>query len=70
MPQWPIAIGLGVFQPEKPVSNNIRELIDSSRLSGLQITVVAVCFFLNMLEEWMCLRFHLQRPAVLRQGVS
>ncbi len=32
------------------MSDQIRTLIDESRLTGVQISVVAVCFFLNMLD--------------------
>lgn len=49
------------------MSNNIRELIDSSRLSGLQITVLAVCFFLNMLDGMDVLAISFAAPAIAEE---
>jgi len=49
------------------MSTNIRELIDSSRLSGLQVTVLGVCFFLNMLDGMDVLAIAFAAPAIAEE---
>lgn len=46
------------------MSNNVRELVDASRLSGLQILVLAVCFFLNMIDGMDVLAIAFAAPAI------
>lgn len=46
------------------MSNEIRELIDSSSVSGLQITVLAICFFLNMLDGMDVLAIAFAAPTI------
>lgn len=46
------------------MSKSIRELIDSSRLSGLQVTVLAVCFFLNMIDGMDVLAISFAAPLI------
>lgn len=46
------------------MSANIRELIDTSRLSGLQITVLAICFFLNMIDGMDVLAISFAAPVI------
>jgi len=43
---------------------NTLELIDESKLTGLQITVLAVCFFLNMLDGMDVLAISFAAPAI------
>ena len=46
------------------MSNKIHELIDSSKLTGLQISVVGLCFFLNMLDGMDVLAISFAAPAI------
>ena len=43
---------------------NTLELIDESKLTGLQVTVLAVCFFLNMLDGMDVLAISFAAPAI------
>lgn len=49
------------------MSNQIRALIDESKLTGVQITVVAVCFFLNMLDGMDVLAISFAAPAIAEE---
>ena len=49
------------------MSDQIRTLIDESRLTGVQITVVAVCFFLNMLDGMDVLAISFAAPAIAEE---
>jgi AAHS family 4-hydroxybenzoate transporter-like MFS transporter len=49
------------------MSDPIRELIDESPLTGLQITVLAVCFFLNMLDGMDVLAISFAAPAIAEE---
>jgi len=46
------------------MASQIRELIDSSRLSGVQITVLAICFLLNMIDGMDVLAISFAAPAI------
>jgi len=49
------------------LSDRIRTLIDESPLTGVQITVVAVCFFLNMLDGMDVLAISFAAPAIAEE---
>jgi benzoate transport len=49
------------------LSDQLRKLIDDSRLTGVQITVVAVCFFLNMLDGMDVLAISFAAPAIAEE---
>lgn len=49
------------------MSDQIRTLIDESELTGVQITVVAVCFFLNMLDGMDVLAISFAAPAIAQE---
>jgi len=49
------------------LSDQIRTLIDESRLTGLQITVLAVCFFLNMLDGMDVLAISFAAPSIAQE---
>ncbi|MDH3420419.1 MAG: MFS transporter [Gammaproteobacteria bacterium] len=49
------------------MSDQIRTLIDESKLTGVQITVVAVCFFLNMLDGMDVLAISFAAPAIAEE---
>ncbi len=46
------------------MSDQIRVLIDESKLTGLQLTVLGVCFFLNMLDGMDVLAISFAAPAI------
>jgi MFS transporter, AAHS family, 4-hydroxybenzoate transporter len=46
------------------MSNSIREIMDSSRLTSVQITVLAVCFFLNMIDGMDVLAISFAAPSI------
>jgi len=46
------------------MSKSVRELVDASRLTGLQIVVLAVCFFLNMIDGMDVLAIAFAAPAI------
>lgn len=43
---------------------SVREIIDEAPLSGLQVTVIAVCFFLNMIDGMDVLAISFAAPAI------
>ena len=49
------------------MTTNIRELIDESKLTGVQITVLVVCFFLNMLDGMDVLAISFAAPAITNE---
>jgi len=49
------------------MTTNIREQIDESKLTGLQITVLVVCFFLNMLDGMDVLAISFAAPAITNE---
>ncbi len=49
------------------VADQIRTLLDESKLTGVQITVVAVCFFLNMLDGMDVLAISFAAPAIAEE---
>jgi len=59
-PRWPT-------RGDSQLSDQIRTLIDESKLTGVQITVVAVCFFLNMLDGMDVLAISFAAPAIAEE---